>query len=224
MQGNVDHIATTHVGSLPRPDRLIAAYHALEAGEPMEEHGFRQTLSEAVSGSCAGSTTSASTSPVTASSASRWASASSTVRGGATRGSALVGCRSVPRQLPMTRRRAAPAPGEVVLTTFGDRRDRVRFAEAYADPESGITTGPRPPAPVCVAPITYTGHDAIKADIANFKAAMQAAGVTRGFHELGRPGQRLAYRQRATTRPTRNCSTPAPTRCARNTRRSSRQG
>ena len=50
MQGNVDHIATTHVGSLPRPDRLIAAYHALEAGEPLEEHGFRQTLSEAVSG------------------------------------------------------------------------------------------------------------------------------------------------------------------------------
>jgi len=30
-------------------------------------------------------------------------------------------------------------PGEVVLTSFSDRRDRVRFATAYADPDSGIT-------------------------------------------------------------------------------------
>ena len=79
-------------------------------------------------------------------------------------------------------------PGEVVLTSFGDRRDRSRFAAAYADPESGITTGPRAPAPVCVAPITYTGHDAIAADIANFKAAMQAAGVEEGFMSSVAPG------------------------------------
>ena len=46
-------------------------------------------------------------------------------------------------------------PGEIALTSFGDRRDRTMFAAAYNDPESGITTGPRPPAPVCVAPLTY---------------------------------------------------------------------
>ena len=34
-------------------------------------------------------------------------------------------------------------PDQVVLTSFADRRDRQRFAAAYADPESGITTGPR---------------------------------------------------------------------------------
>ena len=33
-------------------------------------------------------------------------------------------------------------PGHVVLTSFGDRRDRTRFAAAYSDPNSGITTGP----------------------------------------------------------------------------------
>jgi 5-methyltetrahydropteroyltriglutamate--homocysteine methyltransferase len=75
-----------------------------------------------------------------------------------------------------------------VLTSFGDRRDRSRFAAAYADPESGITTGPRAPAPVCVAPITYTGHDAIAADIANFKAAMQDAGIDEGFMSSVAPG------------------------------------
>ena len=56
--------------------------------------------------------------------------------------------------------------GEVVLTSFADRRDRLKFAAAYADPDSGITTGPRPTTgPVCVAPLTYIGHEAIKADI-----------------------------------------------------------
>jgi 5-methyltetrahydropteroyltriglutamate--homocysteine methyltransferase len=72
-------------------------------------------------------------------------------------------------------------PGHVVLTSFGDRRDRTRFAAAYGDPDSGITTGPRPPAPICIAPIHYAGHEAIEADIANFKAALQAAGVEEGF-------------------------------------------
>jgi 5-methyltetrahydropteroyltriglutamate--homocysteine methyltransferase len=41
---------------------------------------------------------------------------------------------------------------------------------------------------VCVAPITYTGQQAIAADIANFKAAMQAAGVTEGFMSSVAPG------------------------------------
>jgi len=72
-------------------------------------------------------------------------------------------------------------PGEIVLTSFGDRRDRARFAAAYNDPESGITTGPRPPSPVCTGPLRYSGHDMIKTDIANFKAALAAAGVEEGF-------------------------------------------
>jgi 5-methyltetrahydropteroyltriglutamate--homocysteine methyltransferase len=88
-------------------------------------------------------------------------------------------------------------PGEVVLTSFGDRRDRVRFAAAYADPDSGITTGPRPALwPVCVGKLTYTGHAAIQSDIASFKAALQAAGVDEGFMTSIAPGSasRIANR------------------------------
>src|SRR5207244_9926869 len=80
------------------------------------------------------------------------------------------------------------APGRVVLTSFGDRRDRTQFAAAYNDPESGITTGPRPPAPICVAPIHYAGRNAIAADIARFKAALAAAGVKEGFMTAVAPG------------------------------------
>ncbi len=72
-------------------------------------------------------------------------------------------------------------PGEITLTSFGDRRDRTLFAAAYNDPESGITTGPRPPSPVCTGPLRYSGQDMIKADIARFKAALGAAGVAEGF-------------------------------------------
>ena len=56
-----------------------------------------------------------------------------------------------PSLYEMTPRRSRP--GEIVLTSFGDRRDRTQFAAAYNDPDSGITTGPRPPAPICVAPL-----------------------------------------------------------------------
>jgi 5-methyltetrahydropteroyltriglutamate--homocysteine methyltransferase len=95
--------------------------------------------------------------------------------------------------MPPRRARA----GEVVLTSFADRRDRLRFAAAYADAESGITTGPRPARwPVCVGPLTYTGHDAIRSDIANFKAALAAAGAEEGFMTSIAPGSasRIANR------------------------------
>jgi len=73
--------------------------------------------------------------------------------------------------------------------TAARRRDRVRFAAAYADPESGVFMGPRPSTgPVCVKPLTYIGHAAIRADIDNFKAALQASGVEEGFMTSVAPG------------------------------------
>ena len=40
-----------------------------------------------------------------------------------------------PSLYEMTPRRSRP--GEIVLTSFGDRRDRTQFAAAYNDPEVG---------------------------------------------------------------------------------------
>jgi 5-methyltetrahydropteroyltriglutamate--homocysteine methyltransferase len=89
----------------------------------------------------------------------------------------------------LTQRPQRSTPGRVVLTSFGDRRDRLRFAEAYADPESGVSTGPRPGRwPVCTGPVGYTGHELIAADIANAKAAFAAAGVEEGFLTAIAPG------------------------------------
>src|SRR5260370_843943 len=74
-----------------------------------------------------------------------------------------------------------------------NRRDRQLFAAAYADPESGVSMGPRPSTgPVCVAPLTYTGHAALQTDIANLKAALATSGVEEGFMTAVAPGS--AYR------------------------------
>jgi 5-methyltetrahydropteroyltriglutamate--homocysteine methyltransferase len=84
------------------------------------------------------------------------------------------------------------SPGAIQLTSFSDRRDRALFPGAYTDPDSGITTNPKGVKamrlPVCVAPLTYEGHDAIGADIAHFKAALETAGLTEGFMTSVAPG------------------------------------
>ncbi|WP_432512697.1 cobalamin-independent methionine synthase II family protein [Kineococcus sp. SYSU DK001] len=92
-------------------------------------------------------------------------------------------------------------PGEVRLTSFPDRRDWVRFREAYQDPTSGISTGKNATAfPATTGPLSYTGHDALASDIANLKAGLAAAGVEQGFITSLSPGSgaRISNRYYAT--------------------------
>jgi len=188
MRGSQQGILTSHVGSLPRPDSLIEASRRRMANEGMDEAEFQSLLAQAV-----------------VDVVRRQVDAGITVPGDGEYGKAM-GSRvnygawwsySFSRlggldpfgpglyEFPVRR----SSPGNIVLTSFGDRRDRTTFAAAYNDPESGITTGPRPPHyPVCVGPVTYTGHDAIARDIANFKAALSACGVTEGFMTSVAPG------------------------------------
>jgi 5-methyltetrahydropteroyltriglutamate--homocysteine methyltransferase len=187
MKANTDHVATSHVGSLPRPDSLIAAFRALETGEPMNEDTLDTTLRSAVQEVVRRQRDIGIDFPgdgefgkpmSTRVQYGSWWRYSWGRLGGLKTGTASI--------YEMAPHRSKP--GDVVLTSFGDRRDRTSFAEAYHDPDSGITTGPRPPAPVCVGPITYIGQEALAADIANFKAALAATGVTDGFMTSVAPG------------------------------------
>ena len=187
MKANTDHIATSHVGSLPRPDSLIAAFHAVETGKPMDEHTLDATLRSAVHEVVRHQRNIGIDIPGDGEFGKPM---SSRVQYGSwwryswgRLGGLKTGTADIYQMAPHRSK-----PGEVVLTSFGDRRDRTTFAEAYRDPESGITTGPRPPAPVCVAPITYIGQEALAADIANFKAALAAAGASEGFMTSVAPG------------------------------------
>jgi 5-methyltetrahydropteroyltriglutamate--homocysteine methyltransferase len=185
-----ERILTTHAGSLPRPDDLIELNRARQAGESRDESAYQQALEAAVAdvvrrqraigidlpgdgeyGKAMGHRVNY----------GAWWSYSFQRLGGLVLGTELY-------RLPPRRTEA----GAIRLTSFSDRRDRQRFAGAYADPHSGVSTnpggGPGMRIPVCVGPITYTGQAAIAADIAHFTAALRAAGVAQGFMTSIAPG------------------------------------
>ncbi|PRW64035.1 cobalamin-independent methionine synthase II family protein [Actinopolyspora mortivallis] len=79
--------------------------------------------------------------------------------------------------------------GDITLGSFGDRRDRALFADAYADPTSGVFTNGGPAmAPVCRGPLTYVGYEALHTDIARFTRALDESGVDEGFMTSIGPG------------------------------------
>jgi 5-methyltetrahydropteroyltriglutamate--homocysteine methyltransferase len=188
MKGSTDRILTSHAGSLPRPDGLIEANRVRTSGAGVDEAAFQQQLGSAVSdvvgrqkalgidlpgdgefGKSMGSRVNY---------GAWWSYSFQRLGGLELTGPGLY---DVPAQ--------RSGPNEVVLTSFGDRRDRLRFSAAYNDPDSGITTGPRAPnSPVCTGPLTYIGQAAISADIAHFKAALAAHGIAEGFMTSVAPG------------------------------------
>jgi 5-methyltetrahydropteroyltriglutamate--homocysteine methyltransferase len=84
---------------------------------------------------------------------------------------------------------AKAKPGEIRLASFGERRDWQAFLDAYLDPTAGVgLPNRRAIAPVCRGPISYQGQDDVQRDIADMKAAMAAAGVSDGFLNSVAPG------------------------------------
>jgi len=184
MRASSDHILTSHVGSLPRPDALI------ESNRAGDEPALNATLSAAV-----------------AEIVRRQREVGIDVPGDGEFGKPTghrvnygawwhysfqrLGGLDLDGPAETEPRRSRP--GGIALTNASHRRDRLRFAEAYADRESGVWMGPRPATgPVCVGPLGYTGHDAIRRDIANFTSALTAAGIAEGFMTSVAPGS--AYR------------------------------
>jgi 5-methyltetrahydropteroyltriglutamate--homocysteine methyltransferase len=180
MLKSSDRILTSHAGSLPRPDDLITVNAQREAGQ-IEEGAFQKKLSTSIGDVV-----------------KRQVAAGITVPGDGEYGKSMGSkinyrawwsysfTRLSGLRIENVNRDTMPvhrsSPGNIVLSTFADRRDRIRFRTAYADPESGITTGPALPTwPFAVGPVKYTGHAAIAADIANFKAALAANGAKEGF-------------------------------------------
>jgi 5-methyltetrahydropteroyltriglutamate--homocysteine methyltransferase len=183
-------ILTSHAGSLPRPDDLIELNRARQAGESKDEPGYQQRLGSAVEEVVR-----------------RQQAAGIDVPGDGEYGKAMGqrinygawwsysfqrpgGLVLGPEIYKVPPRRSEP--GQVRLTSFSDRRDRQLFATAYADPHSGVSTVPPGSGgmklPVCTGPLTYTGQEAIRADIAHFKTALQAAGIDEGFMTSIAPG------------------------------------
>jgi 5-methyltetrahydropteroyltriglutamate--homocysteine methyltransferase len=195
MKTGTTKILTSHAGSLPRPDALIEANRARAAGEALDEARFSDALRAA-----------------TIDVVRRQKAAGIDIPGDGEYGKSmghrvnygawwsysfqrLSGLELAPdaKEIDFPVRRHAP--GEIVLTSMDDRRDRVRFRDAYSDPVGGVSMGPVVMRrPVCVGPVKYTGHAAIAADIAHFKAGLAAAGITEGFMTSVAPGSAARLR------------------------------
>ena len=182
-------ILTTHAGSLPRPQRLIELNARRQSGESAPDYADElcQDVADVVS-------------------RQRDAGIDLVNDGefGHAMGQAysfgswltyvfprLGGIELVELGLEAAMRSTRPGDERVVLATFGERRDRLRFAEAYADPSSGAALPASDAShlqPVCRGPIAYTGQQAVQRDIADLKAALAANNVSDGFLNSVAPG------------------------------------
>ena len=189
MKNSATGIQTTHVGSLPRPDDVIELAGRRQAGEAIDPAAYQARLAEAVSDVVRLQQQAGISIPGDGEFGKEmgqrvnygaWWSYSFQRLGGLKLGTELY-------RLPPKR----STSDHVTLTSFSDRRDRALFSAAYNDPESGVSTnrgGPGMKLPVCIDKITYTGHAAIAADIAHFKAGLAAAGIDEGFMTSIAPG------------------------------------
>jgi len=186
MRNSRDRIITSHVGSLSRPNDLIEANRKREEGGSTDEKAFQALLQTAVT-------------YVVRRQKELGVDVPNDGEFGKSMGHAInygawlfyayrrLGGLQLKDPPPAPPRPARP--GDFTIVGLPDRRDRAKFAAAYSDPHAGITTGSgRPAQPVCTGPITYTGQDAIKADIARLKTALAANGVSEGFMTSIAPG------------------------------------
>ena len=199
MRSSSDRILTTHAGSLPRTPTLLEANAARQRGQEPEDFAalltrevgdlVQRQLDAGIDVVGDGEYGKAMSSPIDY---GAWWSYSFQRTGGL----------EIIDDASWATADVRSEPGKPRLTGFLHRRDRRRFAEAYADPTSGIWTGDpdASPFPSCTGPLTYTGHEAITADIANLKAALERTGASEGFLTALSPGSasRITNRYYAT--------------------------
>jgi 5-methyltetrahydropteroyltriglutamate--homocysteine methyltransferase len=177
-------VLTSHAGSLPRPEHLIELNARRASGEPSDEATYAQELRAAVAAVVA---------------RQREAGIDIVNDGEFGHGMGqrydygpwwtyvfqrLGGLELVEIGVREAVQTPAAPGAEITLASFADRRDWNLFADAYADPGAGVAlpeTDFLRRAPVCRAPITYTGQEALQRDIADMKAALEASGLTNGF-------------------------------------------
>ena len=171
-------ILTTHVGSLIRPPALLDYIGARQKREPYDEAAYRGTLADSVKAVV-----------------KQQAEVGIDGPSDGEFGKAISWSQYALERLSGFERRQAPPGGN----PFARGADRKRFAEFYAEldradgpPASAGATGALA---VCVAPIEYTGQEELQRDIANFKAALSAAGVKQGFLPVAAPSSVIPDRR-----------------------------
>jgi len=164
MKRSETRIITTHCGSLPRPEDLIAQLAARDAGDPLDSAALAGRIAESVS-AVVKQQADAGVDVVndgehSKSSFSNYAG----LRLGGLTPIPEVG----PQRMPSRDRLEFPAVYEEMQVMYAARPSNIRrrrVRESLA----------------CTGPITYAGEDLVQADIANLRQAMVAVGAEEGF-------------------------------------------
>jgi 5-methyltetrahydropteroyltriglutamate--homocysteine methyltransferase len=172
-------ILTTHVGSLIRPPALLEFIRARQTRAPYDRAAYERCLADSVKALVR-----------------RQVETGIDIPSDGEFGKAISWSQyALERLSGFERRRSSPGNDP-----FKRGADRERFAEFYAEldrADGAPTTAAAAGAPiaVCVGPIEYTGQSEVQRDIANFKAALKAAGVSQGFLPVAAPASVIPDRK-----------------------------
>jgi 5-methyltetrahydropteroyltriglutamate--homocysteine methyltransferase len=174
----MQRILTTHVGSLIRPPALLEYIRARQKREAYDRAAYERCLAESVKDVVR-----------------RQVELGIDIPSDGEYGKAISWSQYALERLSGFERRPLTAGAN----PFARGADRARFAEFYAelDHAEGAPTsaGASAGLAVCVAPIEYTGQEELQRDIANFKAALAAAGAKLGFLPVAAPASVIPDRR-----------------------------
>jgi 5-methyltetrahydropteroyltriglutamate--homocysteine methyltransferase len=178
---NEDRIRVTHVGSLARPLELQEFLRKIENEEPYDQDAFEECLRRSV-----------------AEVVREQRDVGIDVVSDGEFGKTQTWAWYIRDRLAGFEERPIP-PSDLVGPRDPSRlgEDRRRYADFYADyfRRNPVAEGVREHGmSVCVGPIRYIGHDAIKRDIDDLKAAMDVAGVRDGFLPVVAPSSAVPIR------------------------------
>lgn len=182
MRRSVDRILTTHVGSLPRPADLREMW-SKQASGAQAEAALQGRLRSAVSEVVLAQVKAGTDIPNDGEFGKPMRAASDRGAWGNYIFDRVSGFGPTPREAVAPDTAAPGTPMRIV----GVRWEQREFAEFYNDTGLGApsTAASRP---MCMGPITYSGHEALRRDLTNLKAATDAAGVGEAFAASIAPG------------------------------------
>ena len=181
MKRSSDRILVTHAGSLPRPEALRDAW-AKPTSRPQEEAALQALLRQSVADIVAEQLRAGVDVPNDGEFGKPMRAAADLAAWGTYIFNRISGFGSTPADTAAPDRAVAGQPMRIV----GTRWEQREFAEFYAQSTLGVpSTVSRP---TCIAPITYTGQDALRHDLENLKAAADANGVKEAFVTSIAPG------------------------------------
>ena len=170
MRHSTDRILTTHAGSLPRPDTLREAW----AKPGMSEAALDALLKSAVAEVVIAQQSAGVDVPNDGEFGKPMRAASDLAAWGTYIFGRLSGFGPTPAGAAAPDRAAPGKPMRIV----GERWEQREFADLYAQSAFVPSVASRP---ACIGPIAYSGQAALKRDLADLKAAADAAGIKEAF-------------------------------------------